>query len=246
VVPQTLNKVVALEKGIKPRASADFTAAYQLLQKAPLLSGISRTYKAKDDDDKEQLPPEQTRVQIRATDVIKDVERALTRLFDITITKDKGNATARADIEVDGETIAENVPATTLLFLEKHLGDVHTFVAKLPVLDPADTWVYDPATDAFATPATQTVRSKKVPRNHVRAEATDKHPAQVEMYYEDVLVGNWTTTKFSGALPQARVNELRTRVLKLMDAVKVAREQANTTEAPSIEIGTKIFGYLFA
>ena len=47
----------------------------------------------------------------------------------------------------------------------------------------------------------QTLRTKKVPRNHVKAEATEKHPAQVEVYYEDVAVGYWTTVKFSGALP---------------------------------------------
>lgn len=49
----------------------------------------------------------------------------------------------------------------------------------------------------------------QVPRNHVKAEATDKHPAQVEVYHEDVPVGYWTTVKFSGALPARRVNELQ-------------------------------------
>jgi hypothetical protein len=35
----------------------------------------------------------------------------------------------------------------------------------------------------------------------VKAEATEKHPAQVEVYHEDVVVGQWKTVKFSGALP---------------------------------------------
>lgn len=71
----------------------------------------------------------------------------------------------------------------------------------------------------------RTVRTKKVPRNHVKAEATDKHPAQVDVYYEDVPVGYWTTVKFSGALPARRVNELLDRVEKLQQAVKFAREE---------------------
>jgi hypothetical protein len=244
VAQAQLNQIIALEKGVKSRSYADFTAAHQQLQKAALLAGISRTYKPKDDEG-EQLPPESTRVQLRATEVLDQVKASLTRLFDVTLTKDTGNGAAKASIVVDGVTIAADVPVTYLLFLEKQLSDLMTFVTKLPVLDAAETWSYDEATDAYATTPSQTTRSKKVPRNHVKAEATEKHPAQVEMYFEDVLVGYWTTVKYSGALPQARVNELKARVVKLSEAVKVAREQANSSTVRDVEIGDRIFGYLF-
>jgi hypothetical protein len=210
-----------------------------------LLAGISRTYKPKDDEG-EQLPPESTRVQVRTTDVLKDVQVALTRLFDVTLTKDVANGAAKANVVIDGRVLAPDIPVTYLLFLEKQLADLFTFVTKLPVLDAAEAWSYDEATDAYATAPSQTTRSKKVPRNHVKAEATDKHPAQVEMYFEDVLVGYWTTVKFSGALPQARVNELKARVIKLSEAVKIAREAANSTVVTDKKIGDAIFGYLFA
>jgi hypothetical protein len=239
-----LNQIVALEKGVKARAHADFTAAYHQLQKTALLSGISRTYKPKDEEG-EQLPPESTRVQVRVNEVVGEVRQALTRLFDVILTKDVANGVAKAPIVVDGNTIATDVPVTYLLFLEKQLTDLLTFVGKIPVLDAAETWSFDEATDSYATAPTQTTRSKKVPRNHVKAEATDKHPAQVEMYFEDVLVGTWTTVKYSGALPQARINELKGRVVKLTEAVKVAREAANSTPVADQKIGEKIFDYLF-
>jgi hypothetical protein len=240
-----LNQIVALEKGVKSQAHADFTAATGQLQKAPLLAGISRTYKPKDDEG-EQLPPESTRVQVRANEVLNDVQRVLTRLFDVILTKDTANCDAKASIVVDGATLAADVPVTYLLFLEKQLADLQAFVAKLPVLDAAETWSFDEATDSYATSPAQTTRSKKVPRNHVKAEATDKHPAQVDVYFEDVLVGYWTTVKFSGALPQARISELKARVVKLSEAVKVARETANTAQVADQKIGDRLFGYLFA
>lgn len=239
-----LNQIVALEKGVKSRAVADFGAAMKQLDKTQLLSGISRTYRPKDDEG-EQLPPESTRVQLRATDVIRDFQAGLTKLFDVTLTKDTANGTAKASVVVDGHTVAEDLPVTYLLFLEKVLGDVLTFVSKLPALDAAETWTFDEATDAYATEASQTTRSKKIPRNHVKAEATPQHPAQVEMWYEDVLVGYWTTVKYSGALPQTRINDLRSRVIKLVEAVKVAREQANSTPVTDRKVGDQIFGYLF-
>nr|WP_206314482.1 hypothetical protein [Streptomyces coryli] len=214
------------------------------LQKPALLAGISRTYQPKDEEG-EQLPPESTRVQVGAEQVLRDTAATLTRLFDVTATKDWANCTARADITVEGRVLVSDVPVSYLLFLEKQLADVAAFVRKLPVLDAAESWAQDPSTDSWKTEPVRTVRTKKVPRNHVKAEATEHHPAQVEVYYEDVPVGYWTTVKFSGALPQRRVNELLERVEKLQQAVKFAREEANGAEVTDQHVGDVVFGYLF-
>ena len=239
-----LNQIIAVEKGVKSRSFQELTEAHHALQKPALLSGISRVYQPRDEEG-ETLPPESTRVQVRAEDIVKDTAAILSRLFDVTATKDWANCVARADVVVDGQTLLKDVPATYLLFLEKQLVDLHTFVKKLPTLDPAETWQRDESQDCWATPPVQTVRTKKVPRNHVKAEATDKHPAQVEVYYEDVQVGTWRTTKFSGSLPARRVNELLNRVERLQEAVKFAREEANNVEAQDQRVGDRVFAYLF-
>ncbi|MEV4563900.1 hypothetical protein AB0K12_09025 [Nonomuraea sp. NPDC049419] len=239
-----LNQILAVEKGVKSDVQRKVTDAYHQIQKAPLLSGLSRTYQPIDDEG-EQLPPESTRVQVQAEEVLKGVGATLTRLFDVTATKDWANCEAKASVRVDGEVLLEDVPVTYLLFLEKQLTDVYTFVSKLPTLDPAETWSRDEATDTWRTDPVKTTRTKKVPRNHVLAEATEKHPAQVQVYNEDVVVGYWTKVAFSGALPQRRVNELLARVQKLQDAVKYAREEANGTQVVDRKIGDKVFTYLF-
>ncbi len=209
-----LNQIIAVEKGVKSKSLQDITAAHHKVQKPALLAGISRTYQPKDEEG-EQLPPESARVQIKAEEALREMSASLTRLFDVTATKDWANCSARADVVVDGRTIVTEVPVSYLLFLEKQLTDLHTFVKKLPVLDASESWSLDPSTDLWKTDPVRTIRTKKVPRNHVKAEATDKHPAQVDVYYEDVPIGYWTTVKFSGALPARRVNELLERVEKL-------------------------------
>ncbi|ALC20858.1 hypothetical protein ACH46N_18835 [Streptomyces pristinaespiralis] len=239
-----LNQIIAVEKGVKSKSFQDITTAHQRVQKVALLAGISRTYQPKDEEG-EQLPPESTRVQVKAEDVLREMSASLTRLFDVTATKDRANCSARADVVVDGRTIVPDAPVSYLLFLEKQLVDLHTFVKKLPVLDAAESWSLDPSTDWWKTDPVRTIRTKKVPRNHVKAEATDKHPAQVEVYYEDVPIGYWTTVKFSGALPARRVNELLERVEKLQNAVKFAREEANSAEVTDQRVGDAVFGYLF-
>jgi len=239
-----LNQLIAVEKGVKAKSHQDLTAAHHGLQKPALLAGISRTYQPKDEEG-EQLPPESTRVQVKSEDVLRDTAATLTRLFDVTATKDWSNCAARADVTVEGRTLLRDVPVAYLLFLEKQLADLGAFVRKLPVLDAAESWSVDPSTDSWKTEQVRTVRTKKVPRNHVKAEATDKHPAQVEVYYEDIPVGYWTTVKFSGALPARRVNELLDRVEKLQQAVKFAREEANGIEVTDQKVGDVVFGYLF-
>lgn len=239
-----LHQVLAIEKGTKTRAYRALTDAHHLLQNASKLSGVSRTYRAKDEDG-DRLPSESTRLQVRTEDVLSSVRAGLTELFDVTLTKDVANEEAKGNIVVDGygQTIASDVPVSYLLFLEKQLVDLSTFIEKLPVLDPGEDWAYDATADAYTT-SVETTRTKKVPRNHVKAEATDKHQAQVDVYFEDVVVGYWTTTKLSGALPQKEINGLKARVVELSNAVKTAREAANSITVAKQEIGTKLFNFL--
>ncbi|MEC4804640.1 MAG: hypothetical protein SAJ12_02060 [Jaaginema sp. PMC 1079.18] len=240
-----LNQIIAVEKGIKSKTVQELAATQRTLQKTSLFSGISRTYRPKDEEG-EQLPPESNKVQVTSDEVIHHTQEVLTKLLDVTATKDWTNCNARADIVVDNQTLLSQAPVSYLLFLEKQLTDLQAFIKKLPTLDAAETWTFDPNADCWATEPVQTLKTFKTPRNHVKAEATEHHPAQVEVYYEDVTIGYWRTVKFSGALPIQRVHELLNRLEKLQQAVKFAREEANNTEAEEQRVGEQIFNYLFA
>lgn len=240
-----LNQVLAIEKGHKSRAEQGLTKAYQQLQKTDLLDGLEKTYQPKDEEG-DQLPPDSKRLQLRVAEVIDGVSRDLVEYFDITLTKDVANCSAKADLVVEGQTLVKDVPVTTLLFLEKKLTDLHTFINKLPVLNPAYEWRYDDARACYVTEPRQTARTVKIEEPVMLAPATEKHPAQVQLRAKDVLAGYWTTVNLSGALPAQRVNALRTRVEKLQDAVKAAREAANSQSVENQKIGEKLFGYLLA
>lgn len=240
-----LSQLLAVEKGVKSRALADVTALYHAAQKPVIWAGITRTYQPKDDEG-DQLPPESTLVQRTAAEQLLEAAATLTRLMDVVATKDEANTRAHADVTVDGQLLLPSVPATTLLFLEKQLADLRTFVGQIPVLDAAAVWSYDDATGVYTTAPVQTTKTAKVPRNHVRAEATPQHPAQVDVFTEDVVVGTWTTRKLSGGLPTTRKQELVARVDALAEAVKMAREEANTIEVADQRIGRRVFDYLFA
>lgn len=240
-----LNQIIAVEKTVKADTARVFTDAYTVSQKAPLLAGIAKRYAPRDEEG-EKLPGELNRVQVRVSEIVADVAVAMAKLIDLTATKDATNQIARADIVIDGHILAGDVPVSTLLSLEKHLADMAVFVRKLPLLDPSEKWTASThETGVWETEPIRTVRTKKVPRNHVKAEATERHPAQVEVYHEDTVVGDWTTVKYSGAIPHRDAKDMLSRILVLSQAVKTAREQANMAQVVDRKIGLVLMGYLF-
>lgn len=242
-----LHEVVAVRKGVKSRAYGELTELHKRAQKDELYAGLSREFTPLDDDG-ETFPSESKQVQLVAEDVLKRVRSIRTRFLDIEATQEWGNLAARGEVEVDGRAILTDVPVTLLIFLEKELNDLHTFVGGLPVLDEARTWNRDPNSKLFRTDAVRTHKTKKVQRPVVLYDATEHHPAQTQLISEDVTIGHWETTYRSGALPVPRRDELLERIDTLRNAVKRARARAraNDTEVARREIGDALFGYLFA
>lgn len=244
----TLHQIIALQADAKNTALRTLTEAHHNLQKPALLGGHTRRYTPLDDEGVQQ-PDQVQHVQLVAADVITDIQASLTRMFDLVATKDATNCAAKADVVVDGrdEPLLTDVPVTYLLFLEKQLDGLRTFVEKLPVHDPAVKWTYHESTGLWHSDPVETISSAKVIRPLVLVAHTKEHPAQATSYTEDVPVGKWETVRHSGALPATRVAELRRRIVALQDAVKTARERANMQ--PVVDragTGRVVLDYLFS
>ena len=244
-----LNQIIAVRAGVKTDTEQELTKAYHLLQRKELLTGLARTYKPHDDDGF-RYPGESTQVQVKVDTILHNIGVDMSRYFDVTAMMDWTNQQAKADVVILGSeqvvTLLSDVPVSYLMFLQKQLVNVETLIRKLPVLDQSEVWTLDTATDTYRTEPVQTVKTTKVRRNHVKAEATDKHAAQVETYTEDVPIGTWSTVKFSGALPAKRINFMLDRVRTLSQAVKFALEAANMADVVEVNPGRKVFEYLFA
>lgn len=240
-----LNQIVAVEKGVKAQVYSYLSEVNKFVQKPDLFNGFSKTYNKKNEES-EDLPPESKKVQFTVQDVLEKVTANMANFIKLVARKDFTNNIASADIKVDGQTIAMEVPVTHLLFLEKQLTDMKTFIGNLPVLDEADEWSEDTASGLYKSKPIEMHRTKKIQKGIVLYDATDKHPAQTQLITEDVLVGYWHTTKLSSAIPRPRKEELLKRIEKLILAVKEAREEANgAEEADAVpDIGSAIIGYI--
>lgn len=249
-----LHQVIAIEKSTASESHRRISDLHHQSLHPELFNGRIRTYAHFTTDEaggvpiEDQLPDEVSTVALQATDVLQQLADSLKTVWDLTGTKDYTNASAsaRADLVVDGKKLIENMPVPFILFLEKQLENIKTFVTKMPTLALEDDWSWNADHGAYVSKPTQAVRSKKVKRNHVLAEATKEHPAQVEAFTEDKAIGRYTTIKYSGALPVARKNEILRRITTLQHAALEAREKANSAEVTDRVATESVFKYLFA
>jgi hypothetical protein len=239
-----LHQIIAVIPDKKSKAKSVETEAYHQMQKPDLFSGLIRTYNPKDEDG-EKLPPETKTLQLTCKDLIQSIRQPLIELFDTVAMQDVANCAASSNIVVNGKIVLSDVPVTHLLFLEKQLRDLLTFINKLPVLDPSEEWVWDDNRNCYVTKPTDTMRTKKVPRVLVKYEATKEHPAQVDVVQEDVFVGTWSTVKLSGAIPASVKQTIVDKANALKEAVVLARENANLADVQQITQGSTILDFVF-
>lgn len=239
-----INQILAIEKNKKTNLHKEITDLHRRTQQAPLMTGHTKTFVPKEEEG-EAYPPEDRKVQLLHQDALDDLGDRLSTLMDVTAAKDWSNCKARADVVVDGQTFLEQVPVTYLLFLEKELIDLQTFVSKMVELDPALSWTFDANSGQYRSDSTVTHKTKKLQKPIVLYDATPEHPAQTQLITEDVVIGHWTTTNFSGAIPRPKKRRLLERIQELHDAVKFAREHANSLEAEEPRIGKRILAHIF-
>ena len=225
-----LNQIIALEQGARAGAQAARDKALAELGN-PAINGFTRTFRPRavvDGEQPETRPEESQRVQVVGEKILADVAAALTRMFDVVLTKDMANLNAVADVRVDDETLLENVPTSYLLFLENQLGELRKVIKALPVLDPKEDWARDEVRGMHSAKPRVTLAEDRLPSVRRLAAATKEHPEQVAMIETKQVIGDWTVIKVSGAFEADRITELLRRLQKLKDAVLTAREEANT------------------
>lgn len=240
-----LHVAVALCTDVASRTRKVLTEVYRDAAHAPMFMGSIRAMRSI----KEDVPDEAAEISmpsLTAQTLFQRIQKILTESWDLMATRDRSNMDAKADIVVDGETRAEGVPVSTLLSLHKQLTDLRTVLIAMPIRDPSRVWTFDADQGVYRAPEVSKARTRKVVRAQELSPATDRHPAQVQAYNTDEVVGHYVTTDFSGALSFQEKEDMVDRLNKVIDAVKAARTEANKTEVTHVRIASELLGYIFA
>lgn len=239
-----LHQILAVEGDLKNRAMETIARVRGTFADGGPLLGQFRRYHPLTEDGEPQ-PDEVKALVTRVTDELADVRTAFGEWLDVAMQKEVTNQAAVADLVVDGKSLYSNLPAPALLNLESKLAELRGLLAIIPTNDPAERWEWDTNQGIYVSAERTSYRTQKVPKTHVAYEATKEHPAQVQVFTEDVRVGEWTTILQSGMLSPTDKKAILDRIDRLARAVKQARQKANSQDVTDVKLASLLFGYIF-
>jgi hypothetical protein len=242
-VAATLAQIIAVEEGVRASTDKWQKLVFAELAKEQVLYGKDYTHEAFEGGITQ--PPEKQKVRLNTAEMLAEVQEKLGRLFDVSATRDMANTGATADVVVGGDVLLEAMPTTFLLFLEKRLAELAAAIRAMPTQNPAVDW--EPTTEPGiwrTAPVTRQTTTQEVEFKIV-SPAEGMRPAQYEAVPRHVVTGQWTRVELTSALTARESAAILARLTVLLEAVKMARIEANRIDAPDVKAGQAIFGYVF-
>lgn len=238
-----LHQLIAVEPQVEDKYQVLLKETIKAFSRPELFTGYHKRYEPFDEDpDKEKgLPDERQQLTTTVDDKLNYFFQHAEEYFDLLYQKEVGNQTATADLVFEGSVIAEKVPATFLLGMEKRLTKLRSVLLQIPTLETHVEWKkredIGPNIWSRKHPEEKN-RTRKVPRSKVLYEATKEHPAQIEKWDENETIGRYITDFYSGNIPASEKSRMLDRLDKLIIATKKARQLANEAKVNQKE--TKI------
>jgi len=241
----TLNALVRKEKASSENWNARSSDVKKTFKsERHRFSGLQKTYHPFDDESASatRVPDERKEVGTTTVQELDFLKKFFVAAVNNAVQKERSNVKAVAEVSVLGVEFFD-MPVGALLNLEHKLSGLKQVIKNIPVLDDSKDWeVTDKTRGIFKQdPDLSTFRTEKTPVNHVKAQATDKHPQQVEVIYRDLQVGEYKTRFFSGEIPVDVKARLLERVDIAIQSVVQAREQANMVDAAGPEDFSRLF-----
>ena len=245
-----LHELLAVEEDLKGQAvTVRNQLAETFTKRQHLFEETRKTYTDNAEGSK-PVVEEQKDIQSTVAKEVLWISEHLTKALDLGYQIDVANTTAKADVVTeDEEVLLKSVPTTALLRMQHRIREIEDLIKTIPTLDPALGFKPDDARGPgiYKAREVQEVRKRKENKVLTLAQATDKHPAQVQLVSVDTPVGTILKQEWSALITPSQKAELLNRAEKLLRAVKKARSRANDieTDVRGEKIGKTVLSYIF-
>lgn len=230
-----IHELLAVENSLSASASHVQKECLGTLQnKRSIFAGQIKSHEVFNEEEQHlKQPNDYKEVVSTVDDQLQFLAGELVKYWDVSLQKEEANQRAVADIVVNGTVLAEAVPASVLLAMEKRLTSLVAVYSFIPTLDAAKAWeiAVGQKPNVFQTKHDiERFQTRTTDEYVTVVKPTDKHPAQVVKQEKIVNIGKYITTEFSGCISSEDKAERLQRLHALIRAVKQARQRANTTE----------------
>lgn len=243
-----LHEVLAVEPDLlKSMRKVIDEAKHTFKEKASHFVAWTKVYHSINEDDIENGRAENHEMTTTVDEKLDYISDFIVKAIDCTAQKEATNQKASAKLSI-GVATFDNVPATLLLNLEHRTKELRELLNTIPTLQPGVDWQEDHTFNKdnvykCHTPQ-ETSRTKKTVRGVELSPATDRHPAQVEKVTEDVPIGKYVQTVWSGMITPAKKSRILGRLDEVEHAIKKARMRANTQAVAKLDIGRSLMDYI--
>lgn len=243
-----LHQLIAVESDLEARRRKFREDTMKVFSgKQNLFEGSVKTLTWFNEEEKTDWPDEYQHMTDTVAEQLKFYAEAEIPYLDAVCQKDSTNQMAKADLIVGDQVIATGLPATFLLGLESKLVQIRELYAGIPTLKAGVEWKpsMDKGEDVFElVHPEETLRTAKKFKHTILVPPTDKHPAQVEKWEEQVPVGKFTKHRWCSMFTSARKSQVLNNLDQLIMATKQARQRANNTPVVDAHIGQKLFDFI--
>lgn len=244
-----LHEILAVEPERERTAKKIIDEATKTFSDKPnMFIGAHKTWQMFEDAAQHQAPADEHQaLATTVPDKLDWVQKNVSRYFDTNLQKECANQKAKADLIVNGVTIATDLPATFLLGMETKLNRLRPVYEAIPVLPPSMDWEDAPELGEHVRKAVhpeEKFKSAKTFQHKVLYDATPEHPAQIERWEETVNVGKSVRETWSGMLTTHEKAMLLSRLETLQQAVKSARQRANSVEVVDRKVARDLFSFI--
>lgn len=244
-----LHQAIALRPDREKSFKVIWQETIHLFKNPAIFAAKWRSIRAHDDARAKELnsdvcPAVGTTVGARLEYTLKQIAG----FINLEATINSANASAKADVIIDGVVIAPQVNVCTLLTLEKLAEQWIAVVNEIPTLEQTTSWVEDltHALKGIWKTAFPIVAKQNEKQHYVITEsvATVQFAAKTSLAYKDVPIADITDTYYSGKITSAAKADLMANAVKFKEAVNVARGEANKTESPDVNVMLNVGAFL--
>ena len=242
-----LHQVLAVRDDLKNKANLIQQETKKTFSsKGDHFDGLTKSYQ-KIKEDSTSIPNE---VKELVTTVKDKLEFSLASVVasidaETTVSETNSSGVAVAELKV-GEVSFGKFSAITLLDLEKAFTNLRAVYGEIPTLDPTKSWKNNSTSipNTYASDKQVTYRSEKSKKVVTLAPASDKFPAQAQVFDSEDQVGFYETTWISGKITPTQKSDLLQKIDNMILAVKDAKSQANNVDAKDIKVGQRFIDFI--
>lgn len=244
-----LHEIIAVENDRREAAKIAAVNLKSTFEKEKLFKGLTKSYQIFDENKQHLKRP--TERQIVATTVQKELDYFIGKLapfYNLSISKDATNATAKADIILNGEVFATDVPATALLTLEKELNKLVTVIQSIKVRDNSVNWIPAPEEGVGIFKNSDSTKRflQETTMDYQAIDVGEKFKKEIKEVKLVKDVGSSEQVDFTSMLSTVEKADMLDRLNELCIAVKKARQVANRAEiVPVHSVGENLLNYVF-